>query len=403
VQGAPFGSTLCKSNILRAQRKLMHEKKEWDMLIRRRELLRQFGTAAAATALYSTLAESGSVAADAPTRLVRLNRNESAYGPCEKAKVASQEAFTEVSRYPSDEVENLRAAVAALHGVRPENITLGCGSTELMRMAAEACLGPGKALVAASPTFDSIAHAARLVGAEVRNAPLRRDYGHDLNAMLARTDAATGLLYICNPNNPTATLTPKSDLEAFLPKVLSGVSVLIDEAYHDYVAPTGTYVTWAARAATDSRLIVTRTFSKVYGLAGLRVGYAVSSAETAKRLAARCLPLSVSVVAARVAFAALSDQVYVKKIAKLNEDDRQEFLNQANARMLRCLDSQTNFVLLRTATIGKEAADMLRAKGVLVSAGYPSFEKHIRVSLGLPEDMQAFWRAWDSSMPHHPM
>jgi histidinol-phosphate aminotransferase len=255
----------------------------------------------------------------------------------------------------------------------------------------------------ASPTFDSVAHAGRLAGAEVRNTPLTRDYGHNLSAMLARTDAATGLLYVCNPNNPTGTLTPKSDLEAFLPKVRSGVSLLIDEAYHDYVAPTATYASWAARATSDSRLIVTRTFSKIYGLAGLRVGYAVSSAETAKRLATRRLSMGVSLVAARVALAALSDPAYVKKTSKLNEDDRQEFFNQANARMLRCLDSQTNFVLLRTATTGKEAMDTLRTRGVLVSAGYPSFEKHIRVSLGLPEDMQAFWRAWDSSMPHHPM
>ncbi len=171
--------------------------------------------------------------------------------------------------------------------------------------------------------------------------------------MLTATDTTTGLLYICNPNNPTGTLTPRSDLEAFLPKVRSGVSVLIDEAYHDYVTPTGTYASWAARAAANPQLIVTRTFSKIYGLGGLRVGYAISSAETAKRLAARRLPMDVSVVAARVALATLSDPAYVKKIAKLNEDDRQEFFNQANARMLRCLDSQTNFVLLRTATTGK--------------------------------------------------
>lgn len=373
------------------------------MRIRRRELLRQFGVAGAATAFFPAFAESAPSAADSPTRMVRLNRNESAYGPCERAKAAFQDAFTEVNRYPSEEAENLRAAVAELHGVRPENITLGCGSTEIMRMAAETCLGPGKTLVTASPTFDFIAHAARLVGAEVRSTPLTRDYAHDLGAMLTATDATTGLLYICNPNNPTGTLTPRSDLEAFLPKVRSSVWVLIDEAYHEYVTPTGTYTSWAARAAANPQLIVTRTFSKIYGLAGLRVGYAISSKETAKRLAARRLPMDVSVVAARVALAALSDPAYAKKIAKLNEDDRQEFFNQANARMLRCLDSQTNFVLLRTATTGKEVVDILHARGVLVSAGYPSFEKHIRVSQGLPEDMQAFWHAWDSSMPHHPM
>ena len=141
----------------------------------------------------------------------------------------------------------------------------------------------------------------------------------------------------------------------------------------------------------------------MYGLAGLRVGYAVSSTETAKRLAARRLPMDVNVVAARVALAALSDPAYVREIAFLNSNDRQEFFNQANARMLRSLDSQTNFVLLAAGRPGKEVVDVLCARGVLVTADYQSFEKHIRVSLGLPEDMRAFWRAWDASMPHHPM
>lgn len=373
------------------------------MRIHRRELLRQFGTAAAATALFPAVMEPASVTENSTSRLVRLNRNESAYGPCDKAKVAFQEAFTEIHRYPSEEVENLRDAVAAAHGIAPDNVTLACGSTEIMRMAAEAYLGHGKTLVTASPTFDFLAEAAKLVGAEVRRVALTRDYAHDLEGMLARTDDTTGLLYICNPNNPTGTLTPKSDLEAFLSKVRSGVSLLIDEAYHDYVAPAGTYASWATRAASNSQLIVTRTFSKAYGLAGLRVGYAISSAETAKRLASRRLPMDVSNVAARAALAALSDTAYTKRIATTTANDRQEFFNQVNARMLRCLDSQTNFVLMRTASSGQEAAEMLGKRGVLVGAGYPGFEKHIRVSLGLPEDMQAFWHAWDALMPHHPM
>jgi histidinol-phosphate aminotransferase len=270
-------------------------------------------------------------------------------------------------------------------------------------MAAEAWLGPGKSLVLASPTYDRITHSAQLLGAEVRSVPLTRLYAHDLDAMLARTDATAGLLYICNPNNPTATLTPKADLETFLAKAPPTVPVLLDEAYHDYVTPTGAYASWAARAAADPRLIVTRTFSKVYGLAGLRVGYAISSAAMAKRLATRRLAMDVNVVAARVALAAISDQAHVKRIASVNVDDRQEFFNQANARMLRALDSHTNFALMATGRPSKEVVDLLRAQGVLVTAGYSSFEKHIRVSLGLPEDMRAFWRAWDATMPHHPM
>ena len=377
------------------------------MRMDRRELLRQFGSAAAATAFLPSLGEAASEpsveAPDVSAPFVRLHRNENAYGPGEKAKAAFREALSFVNRYADEEAEKLRAAVAASQGVQPENITLGCGSTEVLRMAAETYLDHGKNLVMSSPTYESIANAARLIGAEVRYTPLTHEYAHDLSGMLARTDAATGILYICNPNNPTGTLTPKSELEALLPKVASGISVVVDEAYHDYAAPTGAYESWAARAAKDLRLIVTRTFSKVHGLAGLRVGYAISSAETAKRLAERRLPGNINGVAARVALAALSDTAHVKKTITLNSNDRQEFFNQANARMVRCLDSETNFVLMRTFSTGKETAEILKAKGVLVRAEYPGFEKHIRVSLGLPEEMRAFWSAWDAAMPHHPM
>ncbi|HKW34973.1 MAG TPA: histidinol-phosphate transaminase [Candidatus Acidoferrum sp.] len=373
------------------------------MRIHRRELLRQFGTAAAATAVCPMILETTSVASDSGERLIRLNRNESAYGPSEKAKVAFQEALAEVNRYPGEDVENLRSTLATSHGVATDCITLGCGSTELMRMAAEAYLGPGKTLVAASPTFELIAQAAALVGADVRSVPLTREYAHDLGAMFARAQGTTGLIYICNPNNPTGTLTPETNLEAFLRKVPAGVTVMMDEAYHEYVAPTNAYASWASRAAAHSQLIVTRTFSKMYGIAGLRVGYAVSSAATAKRLAERRLPMEVSSIATGVALAALSDAAYTKKIAAANANDRQEFFNQVNARMLRCLDSHANFVLMRTESPGKEVVETLRSKGVLVSAGFASFEKHIRVSLGLPQDMEAFWRAWDVLMPHHPM
>lgn len=373
------------------------------MRIYRRELLREFASVAAASAFLPTIVEPAFPAVDSSKHLVRLNHNESPYGPGENAKAAFHEAFTEVNRYPGDDVENLRTAIAAAHGVPTKNITLGCGSTEVLRMAAEAFLGPGRNLVMASPTFDFIADAARGLGAEVRAVPLTRDYAHDLDAMLGRADAKTGLLYICNPNNPTGTLTPRSDLEAFLPKVPAGAGVVIDEAYHDYVSPSGAYTSWAARATADPNLMVTRTFSKIHGLAGLRVGYAISSAETATRLVTRRLPMDVNGVAARAALAAISDSAYVKKLATLNVNARQEFLNQVNARMLRCLDSHANFVLMRTGASGKETAELLRGQGVLVGAGYSAFDRHIRVSLGLPEDMQAFWRVWDASMPHHPM
>src|ERR1700720_1075376 len=172
--------------------------------IQRRELLRQFGAAAATTLLHSPV-NSVVPTTDPATHVIRLDHNESAYGPSDKAKVAFQQALTEANRYPGIDVEDLRAAVAGIHGVQPENITLGCGSTELLRAAAEAWLGPGKSLVMASPPYDPIAQAAALAGAEVRTVPLNHNYSHDLGAMLAKIDTSTGLVYICNPNNPTGT------------------------------------------------------------------------------------------------------------------------------------------------------------------------------------------------------
>jgi histidinol-phosphate aminotransferase len=376
------------------------------MRICRRELLRQLGVAFASTGLLPALKETSKLSlqpstdAASPAKPIRLNRNESPYGPCEKAIEAMRNAIADANRYPGQELDDLRAAISVLNGVRPEQITLGCGSGDILRIAAETFLGPGKSLVMATPTFDAIAGYARASGAEVRAVPLNKRYSHDLDAMIAHTDASTGLIYICNPNNPTGGLTPKDDLESFLARVPKGVGVLIDEAYHDFVPPASTYTTWVGHAASDPRLLVTRTLSKVYGMAGLRVGYAVASTDLSKRLAQRRLPMGVNIVAARAAKAAINDQPYVQKILARVADDRQEFYNQANARMLRSLDSVTNFVMLKTASLGTEVAEQLKEKGILVASTYPGFEHYIRVSLGLPQDMKEFWRAWDAFMPH---
>jgi histidinol-phosphate aminotransferase len=376
------------------------------MRIYRRDLFRQLGVALTSTGFLPALGEflklpvQPIAGAPGPAKPIRLNRNESPYGPCEKAQEAMRNAIADANRYPGQELDDLRAAISTLNGVRPEQITLGCGSGDILRIAAETFLGPRKSLVMATPTFDAIAGYARASGTEIRAVPLTKRYGHDLEAMIRRTDASTGLIYLCNPNNPTGSLTLRADFESFFSKVPGGVSVLMDEAYHDFAPPTSTYTTWVGRAASDPRLIVTRTLSKVYGMAGLRVGYAVASTEMSKRLAPRRLAMGVNMIAARAANAALDDQAYIKKIVARVADDRQEFYNQANARMLRPLDSVTNFVMLKTARPGKEVAEQLEEKGILVASGYQGFDNYIRVSLGSPQDMMQFWRAWDAFMPH---
>jgi histidinol-phosphate aminotransferase len=176
--------------------------------------------------------------------------------------------------------------------------------------------------------------------------------------------------------------------------------VLIDEAYHHYVAPTASYASFIDRPVNNDRVIVTRTFSKVYGLAGIRVGYAVASPETARTLLARCLPAGINVVAALAAVSALDDTAYVRTCVKRNADSRQEFFNQANARMLRAIDSHANFVMMSAQRPATEVVEHFKKNGIEIGRPFPPLDNYIRVTLGKPAEMAEFWRVWDLAPAH---
>ena len=225
---------------------------------------------------------------------------------------------------------------------------------------------------------------------------MTKTYGHDLDAMLASIGAASTLVYICNPHNPMGTTTRPQDLEAFVRRLPATTRVLMDEAYHHYITPSADYASWLDRSGpADPRVIVTRSFSKIHGLAGLRIGYAIAAPETSRVLRLRELDDSVSVVSARAALIALNDDEHVRTSMARTADDRQEFFNEANARMLRVIDSQTNFVMLNSGRPAAPTVQHLRKHNILVPPPFAGFEHYIRVSLGTPEDMRAFWRVWD--------
>jgi histidinol-phosphate aminotransferase len=326
---------------------------------------------------------------------VLLYRNENPYGPSEKVLAVLRESAASGNRYPRTEYDTLLDKLAALHQIKREQIVLGCGSGEILCMAAMTFLKPGKKLVEAAPTFPALGKLAQTAGIEVADVPLSNRYEHDLPAMLDRVSSSTGLVYIVNPNNPTGTLTPRKDLEAFIAKLPAGVPVLIDEAYHHFVAPAADYQSFLDRPIGDPRVIVARTFSKIFGLAGMRIGYAVATPETAKRLAAGFPGWSVSVVSARAASAALDDVDYVRLGIQRNAADRQEFLSQANARSLHPIDSQTNFVMMNPQRSPDDVIDHLKKRNILIGPKYPALDKYVRVSLGLPGEMKIFWDAWD--------
>ena len=274
-------------------------------------------------------------------------------------------------------------------------VVLGCGSTEILRMAADGFLGPGRNVILASPTCTLMSDFARRAGADVVAVPLTGYFAHDLDRMLARVNGGTGLVYICNPNSPTGTLTGRDQIEKFLAALPAATHVLIDEAYHHYVGARPDAASFIDRPVDNPRVVVARTFSTVYGLAGMRVGYAVAATAAAQILASRGLPANVSSLGALAAAAALDDQAHVESSVRRNIDERQEFYNQAIGRLLHVIDSQTNFVMVDAARPTVPIVDHFARNGILLPPPFAPFDNYVRVSLGAAEEMSEFWRVWD--------
>jgi histidinol-phosphate aminotransferase len=375
------------------------------MSITRRNFVRNIAAGAAVTAGLPAVADLAfselvpGVRASEPGGPIILSRNENAYGPSQKVIASMQDSLQFANRYPDPAVNALRARIAQSHSIKPEQLVLGCGSGEILSVCASAFLPPGKKLITAVPTFEAIGRCAKTMGAEVAEVPLTKTFSHDLAAILAQADASAGLVYICNPNNPTGSLTPRKDLEAFIRKLPATTTVLIDEAYHHFAGPSEDYASFIDHPVDDDRVIVARTFSKVFGLAGIRVGYAVGAPEKIKALAARRLPEGLNAIGARAALVAYDDLDYVQLSIKRNAADRQEFFHQANARKVRGIDSHANFAMLESSRPAVDVIEHFRKNNIAIARLFPSMNTHVRVSFGTPDQMNEFWRVWDLMPP----
>ena len=349
------------------------------MIKPRREFLRSLGigTAAGVAALGWPASDilaapaKESVRAGASDRLILLNSNENAYGPSAKVANAIRSATGLANRYASSKYEEVTERIASHHRVKPEQVLIACGSTEILRIAACAFLGKDRKLIQASPTFNALEHSARSVGAEVIPVHLTRTFAHDVEAMLSQADAATGLVYFCNPNNPTGSLTPRKEIESFIERLPTGSQVLIDEAYHDYVIPTGMYSSFIDNPMGDERVIVTRTFSKVYGLAGLRLGYAVASPKLIEKMRKFATLNSLNSIAAEVAGVALADVAGVQEFVSEEPRRHREFLNSAMTRNLRPIDPHANFVMVNIQHPAEEVIEHFRKHKILIGPLVP--------------------------------
>lgn len=363
----------------------------------RREFLRTFALGAAATALpvesFAFRQEPSRHRIDGGPIL--LDANENAYGPFRCVHETLAAAMTEANRYPFRRYQEFVELVAATHKVKPDQVIASCGSGELLQIAAEIFTGPDRKAIVAAPTFETVGDTARQLGAQVVKVPLTSDYRHDLDAMLQRADANTGLIFLCNPNNPTGTLTPRSDLEDFIARAPKGARILVDEAYHHYAVASPEYTSFLDKPIEDPRVFVTRTFSKVYGMAGMRLGYAVGSSAIMQEMAPRLTDSGTNMLALRCGTAAFQDTASLAAAVKQNGTDRAEFAAQAQKRKLRTIPSYANFVMMGAGRPVLDVIKHFRQHSIRVGRPFPPYHSSVRVSLGTPGEMREFWRVWD--------
>ncbi len=327
--------------------------------------------------------------------IVKLASNENPLGLPASAKAAIQKTFDELARYPDSNGFDLKGAIHQKFGVPTDWITLGNGSNDILELAARALVQPGESVVYSQYSFAVYPLATQAVGARAIVVPAK-DFGHDLDAMAAAIAPDTKLVFIANPNNPTGTFIDGDKIAAFLKKVPPQVVVVLDEAYTEYLPAEKRYdaLAWVRQYPN---LIVSRTFSKAYGLAGLRVGFGIAQPVLTDLLNRIRQPFNVNSLAQAAAVAALDDDAYLQKSAALNADGYAQLTAAFAQTGIEYVPSFGNFVLFRAGVddgAGARVNLALLKKGIIVRpVGNYGLPQWLRVSIGLPQENAAFINA----------
>jgi histidinol-phosphate aminotransferase len=327
-----------------------------------------------------------------PPRLL-LHNNENPLGPGDAALRALREELKQggpAGRYPFMSSVPLVDAIADRYRVEPENVLLGCGSTQILTSAVQVFTSTTKPLVSGIPSYEECMDYADRIGTPVRVVPLDPRMRLDLNAM-ADASKGAGVVFVNNPNNPTATLWPGDAIAAFIEKVQATspeTLILIDEAYHDYVTDPS-HRTQIPLAARNPRLVVARTFSKAHGMAGMRTGYAIGHPETIKKIAGWEGIGFLNVPGLITAIASINDQARLDTERARNTEARKYTIDWFAARGYQATDSQCNFIFVNLKRPCREFREACRREGVLVARDFPPYEKsHCRISIGTLEQMK---------------
>ena len=360
----------------------------------RRTFGRLIGTGVAAATLPPLLAQNPR-APRSRREGVRLSANENPYGPSANAVAAMRDAIGVSNRYPDEQVSELTSIIARFDQVSPDQVILGDGSGEILKLAAAAFCSPSRKLVMADPAFEAIGNYARAAGAEVVKVPLTTEYAHDLAKMAAVANA--GVIYVCNPNNPTASITDKQSMRTFLQNLPQETMVLVDEAYFHY-ADSPDYESVIPLVQMRPNLIVARTFSKIFGMAGARCGYGIAHRSVIDRMETQKAWDSMNVMALAGARASLLDTAHVESGRKRNTQTRQEVVSALTKLGYEVVPSQANFIMVKIRKNVKPVILSMREHGVHVGRLFPALPDHLRVTIGTPEEMQTFLSAFRTVM-----
>lgn len=328
---------------------------------------------------------------------IKLASNENPLGPSPRAVEAMQKAAREANRYPDGAAFYLRERLAHDFGVPPEWLAFGCGSSELIMNSGRAFLRAGDEGLTSQATFPMYAMAIQGVGGRLIETPLRED-GFDLEAMAAAVTPRTRAIYLSNPNNPTGTWFSADELESFLNRVPEELPVILDEAYFDYVDAPG-YSRSVDMVRDGRNLLVLRTFSKVYGLAGMRMGFGIARPEIVNALERVRHPFNTSLIAQAGALAALDDREHVRQSLAMNREGLAYLSRRLGELRVKFVPSVANFLLIDLETDAKAAADAMLHLGVVVRPmGWMGLPEAIRVTVGTPEENERFLAALSQTL-----
>ncbi len=324
---------------------------------------------------------------------VKLNANENVFGPSDKTRLAIMESVAIGNRYGHEDALKIAGMIAEREGVTPQHLMLGPGSTDLLEKAAIVHFLEGGNIVSADPAYMSLVNTARAFKAEWKNVPLDKDWGHDLDAMEKAIDRKTRLVYICNPNNPTGSLTNAKKLWDFCERVSEKVPIFVDEAYLEYL-DNGMESSMVGLVAKGKNIMVARTFSKIQAMAGFRFGYMVAIPETIKKINDMVRGnMGLGVTTLRGAIAAMSDLEFQASARKLTTESREFTYKLLTDLGISYVPSYTSFILFPIALNGEEFLKRMTDQGVAVRAFLIGGKHYCRVSIGTISEMEQFGAA----------